>query len=177
MVDITGISYFGPILAFLIVLIIVFALLNKTKLLGDHLFVQLFVSFVVATIFVSAAGVRAFVLTVTPWFGMLVVSLFFILLLLAFVGDPVKNFTRGVGIGFVILMLLVFLVSGFVVFSNLIAPYLPGSSGAGAEPTLFYASREIFQTRFFGAVLLFGVGAIVSWILVKGTTGKNGKKD
>ena len=101
MVDVSGISYFAPLLAFLVVFVIVFALLNKTKLLGENAFIQLFVSFVIGTIFVSAAGVRNYVLVITPWFGALVVSLFFILFIIGFVGKPVEGMTKGVGIAFV----------------------------------------------------------------------------
>ncbi|MDO8508874.1 MAG: hypothetical protein Q7S27_04285 [Nanoarchaeota archaeon] len=175
-VDIAGIGYFAPILAFLIVLTILFALLNKTKLLGESLFVQLVVSFVVATIFVSAAGVRDYVLVITPWFGALVVSLFFILFIIGFVGKPIEGLTKGVGIVFVVILALIFLVSAFIVFSELIGPYLPGSEGAGADPNLFKLTRDIYNTRVFGAMLLLVIGLIVSWVLVKGATGDNDKK-
>jgi len=176
MVDISGISYFAPILAFLIVLAVLFALLNKTKLLGDSLFMQLVVSFIIATIFVSAAGVRNYVLVITPWFGALVVSLFFILFIIGFVGKPVEGMTKGIGIVFVIALAIIFLISGFIVFSDLIAPYLPGSSGTGADPNLFRLTRDIYNTRVFGALLLLAVGIGVSFILVKGAAPSKEKK-
>ncbi len=175
-VDISGLSYFAPILAFLVVLTILFALLNKTKLLGENAGIQLFISFVIATIFVSAAGVREYVLTITPWFGLLIVSLFFILFIIGFVGKPIEGMTKGIGAGFVFALIIVFLVSGFVVFSELIAPYLPGSSGQGADPGLFRLSREIYTTRAFGAILLLVIGGIASWVLVRGAGGKEEKK-
>ncbi len=174
-VDITGLSYFGPILAFLIVLAILFALLNKTKLLGESLFVQFFISFVIATIFVSAAGVREYVLTITPWFGMLIISLFFILFILGFVGKPAEFMHKGVGVAFILVLIIIFLISGFIVFSEVIAPYLPGSSGAGADPNLFRLSREIYNTRAFGAILLLVIGAGAGWLMIRSVAEK--KKD
>jgi len=172
-VDVSGISYFAPILAFLIVFIILFALLNKTKLIGENAFFQIFVSFVIATVFVSAAGVREYVLTITPWFALLVVSLFFILFIIGFVGKPVEGMTKGIGIFFVVVLIIIFLVSGFVVFSDFIAPYLLGGTGDGVDPALFILSREFYSSRVFGAILLLGIGIFVSWILSR--TGK--KKD
>lgn len=160
-VDISGISYFAPILAFLVVFVVVFALLNKTKLLGESGGIQLFVSFLIATIFVSAGGVRDYVLTITPWFGALVVSLFFVLFLLGFVGKPIEGMTKGIGIVFVSALVVVFLVSGFVVFSNVLWPYLPGGGNVASL-------REIYNSRAFGALLLVGLSALVSWVLVKG---------
>lgn len=170
-VDVSGISYFAPILAFLIVFIILFALLNKTKLIGENAFFQIFVSFVIATVFVSAAGVREYVLTITPWFALLVVSLFFILFVIGFVGKPVEGMAKGIGIFFVIVLIIIFLVSGFVVFSDFIVPYLPGGTGEGADPALFRLSNEFYTSRVFGAVLLLGIGIFVSWIL-----SRSGKK-
>ncbi len=174
-VDISALGYFAPILAFLIVMIVLFALLNKTELLGKHLFVQIFTSIVVATIFVSAAGVREYVLTITPWFGALIVSLFFILLFTGFVGKPIEGMNKGVGVAFVIVLMLIFLVSGFVIFSEVIGPYLPGGDSANANPELFRVSREIYTTRAFGAVLLLAVGGVVSYVLYRSAGGE--KKD
>ena len=159
--DVTGIEYFAPILAFLVVSVIVFVVLNKTKLLGESAWGQAIVALLIATVFVSAAGVRDYVLTITPWFGALVVSLFFILFFIGFVGKPVEGMTKGMGIVFIIALIIVFLVSGFVVFSEVIRPYLSD------------LSSEIFEGRVFGALLLLVVGIGVLWILVRSV----GKKE
>ncbi len=156
-VDITWIGYFMPLLAFLIVFVILFALLNKTKLLGEHLLVQLFVSFLVATIFVSAGGVRDYVLTITPWFAVLVISLFFLLFIIGFVGKPSEFMEKGIGIAAVLILVIIFLISGFFVFSEIVSPYLPG----GGRVEAIYSSRAI------GALLLLGISAIVSFVLVR----------
>ena len=160
--DITGISYFAPLLAFLIVFIVMFALLYKTKLLGENAWVQLFMSLIVATIFVSAAGVRDYVLTITPWFAVLVVSLFFVLLIIGFVGKPAEFMHKGIGVIAILVLIVVFLVSGFIIFSESIKPFLPGGS----------AGQEIYSSRVFGALLLVVISAIVSWVLVRSVKGK-----
>lgn len=161
--DITGISYFAPLMAFLIVFIIMFALLYKTKLLGENAWVQLFMSLIVATVFVSAAGVRDYVLTITPWFGVLVVSLFFILFIVGFVGKPAEFMQKGIGIIAVLILIIIFLVSGFIIFSESIRPFLPGGS----------VGQEIYSSRVFGALLLVVISAIVSWVLVRNVKEKD----
>ena len=84
--------------------------------------------------------------------------------------------TKGIGIVFVIALAIIFLISGFIVFSDLIAPYLPDSSGSGADPNLFRLTRDIYNTRVFGALLLLAVGIGVSFILVKGAAPSKEKK-
>ena len=155
-IDISWISYFAPILAFLVVFVILFALLNRTKLIGENAWVQLFVSFLVATIFVSGAGVRDYVLTITPWFAMLIVSLFFVLFIIGFVGKPAEFMQKGIGVSFVAVLTVILLVSGFIVFSDVLGPYLPGSP----------AGDLIYTSRVFGALLLLVICAVVSWVLV-----------
>ncbi|MEK6843957.1 MAG: hypothetical protein AABX83_00875 [Nanoarchaeota archaeon] len=164
-IDISWISYFAPILAFLVVFVILFALLNRTKLIGENAWVQLFVSFLVATIFVSGAGVRDYVLTITPWFAMLVVSLFFVLFIIGFVGKPAEFMQKGIGASFIFVLIVIFLVSGFIVFSDVLGPYLPGNP----------AGDIIYTSRVFGALLLLVICAVVSWVLV--ASGKEEKKD
>ena len=164
-IDVSWISYFAPILAFLIVFVILFALLNRTKLIGENTWLQLFISFLIASIFVSAAGVRDYVLTITPWFALLIVSLFFVLFIIGFVGKPSEFMQKGIGIAFVLVLIVIFLVSGFIVFSDVIGPYLPGNPGGDL----------IYTSRVFGALLLLVICAVVSWVLVAGAKGK--KKD
>ena len=68
-VDISLIQDFLPILSFLLIFAVVFALLAKYKLLGEESkFLNLFVSFLIAAIFVSLTSARDYVLAITPWF-------------------------------------------------------------------------------------------------------------
>lgn len=163
--NLTGLGYFAPILAFLIVFIIVFAILNKTKLLHENAYLQVFFSLLIATIFVSAAGLRDFVMTITPWFAALVVALFFILLIVAFVGKPIEGLTKGIGVVFIILLSIIFLLSAFVIFSEVILSYIFGVGDA--ELLNFLASESFYNSRIFGAILLVVVSAGVSWVLVR----------
>lgn len=158
-VDVSGFSYFAPILAFLVVFVIMYAILARIKLFGDNAspWVLLFVSFLVATIFVSAAGVRDYVLTITPWFAALLISLFFMIFLLRFVGKDVAFLEKGSGVAAVLVLVIIFLVSGFIVFSDFLGPYLPGGASA----------QGLYSSRAVGALLLLVISALVSWVLVK----------
>ena len=79
--DISGLAYFMPIFGFLFIFVIVFALLDKTKILGGVKWIDVLISFIVAIIFATMTSVREYVEQVTPWFVVLVVALFFILVI------------------------------------------------------------------------------------------------
>ncbi len=166
--DLSAITYFAPIAAFLIVFAFTFAILIKTKILGEHKIGTLLVALLIATLFVSAAGTIEYIQAIVPWFAALVVSLVFLLVITGLVGKPAEFMNKGIGIAFVIILSLVFLTSAFIIFSSSIFPYLPGpgfgtGGNIGATTTLDY----LYSPRISGAILLIIISAIVSWVLVK----------
>lgn len=167
-IDVSFVTYFGPLLAFLIVFVIVFAVLNKTKIIGENAWVQSILSFIVAGVFVSVAGASDFVLTATPWIAVLIVSLAFIILMLAFVNVKIEGgVSKGIGGVAVLLALVIFVVSAFFLFSHTITQYLPGSTTGGGNPEILNFLDWLYSARVAGAIVLLVVGGIVSWILVK----------
>ena len=167
-VDVSFVTYFGPILAFLIVFVLVYAVLNKTKVIGENAWVQSILSFIVAGVFISVAGASDIILTATPWIAVLIVSLVFVILMLAFVNVKIEGgVSKGIGGIAVLLALVIFIVSAFFLFSHTITQYLPGSTSSGGNPDILSFLDWLYSARVAGAVLLLIVGGIVSWILVK----------
>jgi hypothetical protein len=166
--DVSAITYFAPIAAFLIVFAFVFAVLLKTKILGEHKIGTLVVAFIIATLFVSAAGAISYIKTIVPWFAVLIVSLVFLMILSGFIGKPVEFMNKGIGIAFIIIFALVFLISGFIIFSSSILPYLPGPGfGTGDSIETTIALDYLYSPRVAGAILLVAISAVVAWVLVK----------
>ncbi len=173
--DLSGINYFLPLLSFFLVFVIMYAVIVKTKLV-EHWFLQIFIPFVLATIFVSAVGARDYVLNIVVWFAVLLVSFFLLLMMSGFAGEHLKSWNKGIGILFIILVIVMFLISAVFVFSEYFTPYLPGSSGAGANPDVLRFTDWVYSPRVSGAILLIIVSALVSWVLVKGAGKKEEKK-
>lgn len=152
-VDLSAIQTFAPILAFLLVFTVVFAILAKTKILGESKFVNLLVSFITATLFVAVTSVRDYVVQITPWFAVFMVALFFILLLAGFHGKIPEGLTKGVGVIAIVGLLLLFLVSAFFTFSS--------------DPFVERVTDWVTRPRVYGALLLLVASAIVSFILTR----------
>lgn len=167
--DLSFFGYFAPVAAFLIVFAVVFAVLFKLKILGENKWGMLLISFLVASVFISAAGLRDYVLTVTPWFAVLLISLVFILMLVGFIGKDADFMKKGIGIGVLIAALIIFLASGYVVFSSVISPYLPGPTfglGDVDAPSLFLLDW-VYSPRVVGGIVLLVSAALASWALMK----------
>jgi len=168
-VDLSGIAYFVPILAFLLTFVVSYAILKKTKILGDENWILILVGFVLATIFVSATSLRQAVENVIPWFAMLVVALFFIMILMAFSqGDVNKMMKPWFGWIFVIVLIVIFLISLMQVYYGVIYPYLPGYSGNVGDPFLLQLKDFFYSSQVLGAFLLLILAAFTAWVITGG---------
>lgn len=166
--DVSGIGYFAPIAGFLLVVLIVYAILSKTKLLGENKFLNIAVAFTTASIFIAAASAREYIQTVTPFFVILLVCLFFFLMIIGFVGEPLKNFNKGVGVVFLVALGIICLIAAFFVFSYLIVGYLPGPGyGTNADPKILYFLDWLYSSRVAGTILVILISLGVAWVLVK----------
>lgn len=165
-VDISGIGYFMPIWSFLLVAVVSFAVLKKTEIV-QHTGFQIFISLLLAIIFSTAASAREYVERVTPWAVILIFSLFFVLMLVGFVGNKL-DVSRGVGMVFLVLIFIIFIVAAVFVFSSSIGKYIPGASGYGTgNPDVGRFTDWIFSGRVLGAIVFIIVAAGLSWALAK----------
>src|SRR3989338_5783379 len=90
-IDITGIYLFMPVFSFLFVFLIIYAILVRFKILGDSQFVNLLISFIISIFFMRFSGVVLYVRTLIPWFVVLLVCIFLILLIGGFASCKLEN--------------------------------------------------------------------------------------
>ena len=164
-IDVSGLEFFIPVFSFLFVFIVVYALLFRYKVLGDSKFVNLLISFIAAVIFISFSSLRLYVETIIPWFVVLVVVVFFILLLGMFSSKDwvPKSWLAWIFVG---VLVVIFLISAIYVFNPVFHPDLIIAPGGGesfwVQVTDFFGS-----SRVAGSILLIIVAVIVSWVLTK----------
>lgn len=165
-VDISGIFFFMPIITFLFVFLIVWSILAKTKLLGESAWTNLFVGLIMAVIFISFSSLDLYVRTIIPWFVVLFVCVFLVLLLGGLATKDLGKF-MGNWMGWisVILLVIIFLVSAIKVFNPVFHSDLIITSGEGTS----LMQQIIYGTNgtFFGTILLIIIAGLVSWVLVK----------
>lgn len=162
--DISGITYFLPILSFLLVFVVSYAVIAKSKVI-EQLWLQIFVSFALATIFVSAVSARDYVLNIAVWFAVLLISLFLIMLILGLAGKDVAFMHKGIGIAFVVATLIMFVVSAIFVFGDYFTPYLPGGDSNGGNTHVLTFTNWLYSPRVGGAILLLVVSGLVAWVV------------
>jgi len=165
-IDISGIYFFMPVFSFLFVFLIIYAILLKSKILGESGFVNLMISFIMAIIFMSFSSLELYVQTIIPWFIVLFVIVFLVLLI---AGLSTKNldWVMKSGFGWVVIgiLVIVFLISAIKVFNPVFHPDLIITSGEGIS--LLEQIRGGFGGTALGTILLIIIAAGVAWILTK----------
>ena len=151
--SLSSMAYFLPIFAFLLVFIVVYALLIKTEVLGKGSgAVALFVSFILASFFVVEASLVEFVRFSSAWFAVIVVGIFFMMILLAFVpGDnPLGFLTPKSWFSWVLIGIIIglFIIASAYVFNWAVN---------------WGMVKNWFDTDWFGMILLLLVAGVVSW--------------
>lgn len=153
MASIAGISYFLPILSFLLVFVLVYALLKKTEVLGDNDGINLLISFILAVFFIVEASLVDFINFSTAWAVVFIVCVFLILLLIGFVGkDALGTITGNKGVAWVLL-------AGIIIFFIISSAYTFNWAVNWQQVT------DWAYTDWFGMVLLLVVAGVVSWVI------------
>jgi hypothetical protein len=167
-IDVSGLNFFMPIFSFLFVFIVVYALLEKTKILAGTKFIHFLISFIVAIVFISFSSIEFYVRQIIPWAVVLIVILLFVLLIAGFSTKSLdKIMTPAFAWVFIGILILVFLIAAIKVFN----PVLHSSSGIveghGGE-TIWLQIRDFFgSSTVGGSILLIVVAVIISWIIAK----------
>ncbi len=153
--DISSVGYFLPIISFLFIFVLVYAVLKKTGVLGDNNGISIFISLILASFFIVNANMVEFVEYSSSWFVVFVVCLFFIMIFLAFIGkDSLKLFSENKGVAWasVAVLIVLFLVSGVRVFNWVIE---------------WDKIQAWFSTDWFGMVLLLVLAGAIAGVLSK----------
>lgn len=165
--DISGINFFMPVFSFLFVFIVIYAILFKTKVLGDNKFINSLVSFIMAIVFMSFSSMETYVRSVIPWFIVLVVILFLIMMVGMFsTKEWDKMFTKGFAWIVIVIFIVVFLIVAINVFNPIFHPdrvFVQGDNPQVFSQLIYF----IFYSNWAGTILLLIIGAVVAWFISK----------
>ena len=151
--SLSALEYFLPILAFLAVFVVIYAILIKTRVLGENTFVALFISFVLSVFFVIEASLVDYVLFTSAWFIVIVFAIFLLFVVVAFFPGKL-DFLGKTWISWVVVGLL-------------IAFFIIASAYSFNWAVNWSVVNDWLYTDWFGLVLLLVIAGVVSWVLTK----------
>ena len=162
--DISGLNFFMPIFSFLLVFVIAYVLLARFKIIGESKFANVLISFIIAIIFMSFSSLKLYVETIIPWFVVLLVIVFLVLLMGLFTSKdwiPKSWFAWIV----VVVLIIIFLISAISVFNPVFHPDLGITSGQGTS--MLEQLGGYFGGGFLGSILLLIIAGIIAWVLTR----------
>tara|TARA_Y100000310_G_scaffold197013_2_gene197108 strand:+ start:1095 stop:1574 length:480 start_codon:yes stop_codon:yes gene_type:complete len=155
--DVSWLAYYMPVFGFLFVFTVIYAILAKTSILGESPFTNLLVSFLFGIVFITFAPGVDYVQTIIPWFVILIISLFFLMMVVGFSQKDMDKFMQpSLAWVFIGILVVMFLWSAIVVFNPFLQPYV---------------DKFLYSERLYGAVLLALVAGAASWIITRKAKG------
>ena len=153
-------KYFTPIFVFLFVLVVLYALLQKTKILGGKPNLDGLAAIAVSVLVLFSTESIQIINLFTPW--VVVIFVFLILLFLVMMSFGTKEEQVWPLIGgqkpIVIILILLLIIAVSQVFSSVFNPQ-QGTDGSNAAWTTNIV-KSIFHPRVLGAIFILIVAAI-----------------
>ncbi|OYT38187.1 hypothetical protein B6U82_00430 [Candidatus Pacearchaeota archaeon ex4484_31] len=143
-----------PIWSFILVFAVIYALLSKTKALGENKFIHLVVSLAISLLFLVSTKASKYLQLTMPWVVVFIICLVFIVLFVGVIlsGKTFEGFFKpGFGWFLVALLIFFFLYSAVRLFG----------------PITKYIPEAILQPQVYSIVIFCIITAIVAWVLVK----------
>ena len=168
-IDISGINFFMPIFSFLFVFVIIYAILAKTNLIGENNFIHFLISFIIAIVFMSLSSAELYVRTIIPWFAVLIVIVFFVLVVAGFSTLKLdKIMTPAFAWTLIAILVIVFLIAAIKVFNPVFHSDLGITTGGSGDASLVQQIAVFLsESKIAGGILLIIVAIVVSWIVTK----------
>jgi len=163
-IDISGIQFFMPVFSFLFVFVIIYALLAKTKIIGESQGILILISLIIAIIFMSFSSMDLYVQTIIPWVVVLTIIVFFVLMLGMFTS---KDWVPKSWLGWIVVgvLILIFLIAAIRVFNPVLHPDLGVTSGQGTS--FIEQVRGYLGGGIAGSILLLIIAGVVAWIITR----------
>jgi len=149
----------------LLVFVIIYAILAKTKVLGENQWIDMIVAVVTAIVFVSVAKAVEFTNEFLPLIAMAIVVLVFLFVVFRFVG--VENLAAGGGkTVLTISSIAIVVVLASVAFSKVFtSAYDTGTSAIGGAFAAFW--QAIIDPPTLAVITLFGSFIAVAYLIAR----------
>ena len=166
-VDVSWLGEGMPIFGFVLVFVLIYAVLAKSKILGESKSINVIISLILGIIFISFSSVRTFVTNITPWFAtVLTISFFFFMIVAFLIKEKWEAFTKPLTIIFLISFAVIIVVALFYTFPSTHA-YLPGGDESEASDFLLSIKHFLLGEKFLSGALLLIIGIIVAFIIAR----------
>ena len=178
MLDVGILEYFTPVFVFLFVFAILYAILDKTNILGDNKALKSLVAFSLSLMFIMTQDLMRLVSIMTPWFMILIIAVFFIMIFFLFVGAKAEEvsgvFTEKITVWIILILILtIFAYAITQVYGADVHTIYGGEEAEDNSGNLNQAIGQIiFHPKMLGVALILIIAAQAIRLIAGGVVAK-----
>ncbi|MDD5133219.1 MAG: hypothetical protein PHD81_02135 [Candidatus Nanoarchaeia archaeon] len=159
LMDMGLLNYFLPIFTFLFIFAALYALLDKTKILGDNSALKFIAAFSVAMITLFTASITDLINYVIPWFVFIAIFLILLFGVLMHFGIKEENIWNNLSMWTVMIIAFLILLIGLTqVFGDVFTPYQ--TVGNTTKTISSETLRTLFHPRTLGAIFMLIIASL-----------------
>ena len=152
LLDIGLLEFLLPVFGMILVYTLVFGVLQKTKFITDKGSINAWIAIAVSVLFMAIPGAMKFIAIITPWFVVMLIIAFSLILIFLFMGvetSTIANAAKDATVRWTIIILgIIIIVIGLTsVFGPLFGTPTSDESGVGRE-----VQRSIFDPKVLTTV-------------------------
>ena len=156
--DVTGLHHFTSIFVFLFVLLVVYATMMWTKVLGDNKFISVLVGLLLAVFTLISPISTNIIASVAPFIAVLMVLVVLMNVGLKMIGTEIEALPAVKGIFFIVAVLIVIVTAGVKIKEQVNAP-------SETQTDLSKTVNLIFHPTFLGTILVFAIAVFTIALL------------
>jgi len=163
--DIGILNYFSPAIVFLFIFVLLYAVLQKIKILGDNPGINALIAFSTSLLFLFTSPALELVTFITPWFVVLLIIVFVVLSLFMFMGAKPSDIAAEMSTtGNVWIILIILLVLLVVALTQVLGPSIASlTSDESGPPGEQHFSQTIgaivFHPKMLGVIFLLFIAS------------------
>ncbi len=153
-------EFFLPVFSFLFIFVVMYAVLDKFKLMGENKSVKFIAALSIAMLFLFSQGTLKFINFVTPWFVVLVIVALFVLSLFMFMGVKEKDISEAVSnptVYWTVLIIIIILLLAAI--GSIFGDFFSAGGSPVTDPTKASVTQILVHPRVLGALFLLLIAA------------------
>jgi len=166
MIDTSILTYLMPLLAFLFIVILVYALLLKTGILGASKYIMITLALIIGLVFISFSKLRDYLMNLIPYLLVLFSVCFFLLILLVFITKDWEKIMKPLTWVIVVVFALMIIILAFKFFPTLYH-LLPKTSNYTLNSPLTSFKTWLYSKRIVNTLIFTIATAIVAIVITR----------
>ena len=165
-IDTSTITYFLPLIGFLFVVVLLYAIIIKTRAIGSSKYIAITLALLAGLIFISLTKFRDYIIELVPYLISLIIIAFFLLILLMFLTKDFTKIIKPLSWVFVIAFALIIIILAMKFFPS-VYQLLPKTNSWALNSPLLSFKHWLYSKKIVNSIVFIIAAAIVTVVITR----------